>query len=579
MTDSGRVAVPPSGTTANADAPSTRSMLVGQFRYATTSFWRTPVAAFFTLVFPLSFLVVVCAIAGNAVMDERSGARVAQFLTPVFAVFGACMAAFVSLALGVAYARESGALKRLRSTPLPPWIHLAGRVASAVYVSLIAIVLVTAVGVVFYGVDIVWRTLPAVLVTLVVGVACFAALGLAVVSLAPSAGATQALANGSLILLAFVSDVFVVALPSWLDGVGWLFPLKHFVNAVADGFNPFLTGSGFAWDHLAVLVAWGVVGALVAVRFFTWEPRPGRVRDRRRGSAAVAAPEGPEPAEREPAEREPADASGAVVDVTGLSAAVAVGPRSWLALALGQARFTTVKLLRDPLSVFFAVVFPLILLVFFSAIYGRDARWGGLPLPQYLAAVFSVYGVAVMSYVNLSSLVAEDRSHRVLKRLRGTPLPPGAYLAGRIGAAVVLGALTVVLVFGAGALFFGVRIGLPALLGTALAFIVIIACMTALGLLLVSLVDSPQSVTAIALATLLPLSMVSDIFINSPELPAVMSAVGWTFPLRHMAAAAVSVTSGQAVDLALWGHLGVILLWGSVAAVVAARFFRWEPRS
>jgi ABC-type multidrug transport system permease subunit len=143
----------------------------------------------------------------------------------------------------------------------------------------------------------------------------------------------------------------------------------------------------------------------------------------------------------------------------------------------------------------------------------------------------------------------------------------------------VLGALTVVLVFGVGALFFGVRIGFPALLGTALAFTAIIASMTALGLLLVSLVDSPQSVTAIALATLLPLSMVSDIFINSPSLPTVMSALGWTFPLRHMAAVAVSVSSGQAVDLVLWGHLGVILLWGLVAAVVAARLFRWEPRT
>ena len=174
MTDGAGLALASRPAATEERGPGAWRMFAGQFRYATRSFWRTPVAAFFTLVFPLSFLVVVCAIAGNEVMDERSGVRVAQFLTPVFAVFGACMAAFVSLALGVSYARESGVLKRLRSTPLPPWIHLAGRVAAAVYVSLIAIVLVTAVGVVFYGVDIVWRTLPAVLVTLVVGVACFA---------------------------------------------------------------------------------------------------------------------------------------------------------------------------------------------------------------------------------------------------------------------------------------------------------------------------------------------------------------------------------------------------------------------
>ena len=263
--------------------PSTISLVAGQFQYCNRSYWRTPIAAFFTLIFPTSFLVVISAIAGNAIIDDRSGVRVAQFLTPVFAVFGVCMASLVSLALGVAYSREAGALKRLRTTPLPPWVHLAGRLLTACFVSLVAVGLVTGVGVIFYDVEIVWRTLPAVLLTLVVGIASFAALGLAVVSIAPTPGATQALANGGLILLAFISDVFIVSLPDWLDSVGWVFPLKHFVNAVADGFNPFISGSGIYLDHLAVMAAWGVAGVIVALRFFRWEPAPAHVgrRDRK----------------------------------------------------------------------------------------------------------------------------------------------------------------------------------------------------------------------------------------------------------------------------------------------------------
>jgi len=567
VTDTARAASP---AMAVGRAPSTWRLLRGQFRYCTKSFWRTPVAAFFTLVFPLSFLVVICAIAGNATIDSRSGVRLAQFLTPVFAVFGACMAAFVSLALGVAYDREAGVLKRLRSTPLPPWIHLAGRVGAAVWVSLIAFALVTVVGVALYGVQIVWHTLPATVLTFVVGVGCFAALGLAVVSLAPTPGSTQALANGGLILLAFISDVFVVALPQWLDRVGWFFPLKHFVNAVADTFNPNLADNGPAWDHLGVLVAWGIVGALVALRMFTWEPRTARSA-RRRGHVGDA--------RAEPTVDGPTVAVTSTPSVASLTAAVAGRPRSWWSLAWGQSRFTTTKLLRDPLSMFFAVAFPAILLVFFSVSYGQDARWGGLPLPQYLAAVFSVYGVAAMSYINLSSAVAQDRSTLVLKRLRGTPLPPGAYLAGRIGGAMLLGALTVVVVFGLGAALFGVRLGAAALVMTAVTFMVIIGCATALGLLLASLLDSPQSVTAAALATLLPLAMVSDIFINSAELPATMSAIGWAFPLRHMSAIAVAASSGQGLSAGWWQHLAVVALWGLAAALVTSRIFRWEPRT
>jgi ABC-2 type transport system permease protein len=37
--------------------------------------------------------------------------------------------------------------------------------------------------------------------------------------------------------------------------------------------DPNTTGAGFEWGHLAVLVAWGIFGLLIAVRFFRWEPR------------------------------------------------------------------------------------------------------------------------------------------------------------------------------------------------------------------------------------------------------------------------------------------------------------------
>jgi ABC-type multidrug transport system permease subunit len=548
------------------NGPSVLSLLWGQFRYNNRSYWRTPVAAFFTLIFPTTFLIVISAIAGNAVMDERSGIRLAQFLTPVFAVFGICMASFVSLALGVAYSREAGVLKRMRSTPLPAWILIAGRLATAVYISLVALLVVVGIGTVFYGVDIVWRSVPAVILTIVVGVFCFAALGLAAVALMPTPGAVQALTNGGLILLAFISDIFIVALPDWLDRVGWFFPLKHFVNAVADGFNPFLTGSGIYWDHLAVMAAWGIVGVVIALRFFTWEPHPRRTRHGKDSHAAVDLPEVGS------GELEP------MRTVRTLSPAVVSGGPSLWALVAGQVRYSVTALLRDPMSVFFAVVFPVVLLVFFSAIYGTEAKWGDLPLPQYLAAAFSVYGVAVLAYVNLSGAVVDDRGRGVLKRLRGTPLPRWAYLAGKLCSSLLLGLLTVALIFSIGAVFFGVRVGVGAMAMTAVVFVVIIVTAAALGLLLASLVRSTQTAIALALGTLLPLSMISDIFVNAPELPSTLSTIGWTFPLRHMSWIAVQTSSGAALDAAWFQHLGVIMLWLVLAVLLAWRLFRWEPR-
>ena len=138
--------------------------------------------------------------------------------------------------------------------------------------------------------------------------------------------------------------------------------------------------------------------------------------------------------------------------------------------------------------------------------------------------------------------------------------------------------MTVALVFGIGAVFFGVRVGPLALLLTVVVYVLIIASAAALGMLLASLVDSPQSAIALALATLLPLSMISDIFVNAPDLPPVLSTIAWIFPLRHMSWLATQTAYGAGVGGEWLLHAAAIAVWGGVAALLAWRLFRWEPR-
>ncbi len=569
--------------------PESARLLHGQFRHANRAFWRTPVAAFFTLVFPLSFLVILVAITGNAVIDEETGLRLAQFSTPVFAVFGVCMASYVSLALGVAYAREAGVLKRLRGTPLPPALYIGGRIASATWISLVTLAVLFSVGVTLYGVQIIWANVPALLLTFLVGIACFAALGLAVVSLAPTPSATQAITNSTLILLSFVSGIFGFAdLPEWIDRLASVFPLVHFVDPVATGFNPYAEEPVLSWPDLVVMAAWGIGGGLIAWRYFRWEPRVQRAGQRRRGRGprgrGSVSPAEPVPVPLHVPPTAVATRPGGREDLpgpragAGLSPAVRVHPPGPVRLVTGQGRHAALQMLRDPTALFFSVLFPVLLVVFFSLIYGSQATWSGLPLSQYLAAAFSVYGVATSAYVNLSGAIADQRRLLVLKRLRGTPLPPPAYLAGRVLAAVGIGLASTAGVFVVGVAFLDVDLPPSRWLASLGVFILAAACFAALGLALVSLVDGPQAVIAVALSTLLPLSFVSDIFISTDELPPLLNAVGWAFPLRHATRAAVTATSGGALDATFWGHVGVVCAWAVVGSLVAWRRFRWEPR-
>jgi ABC-2 type transport system permease protein len=260
-----------------------------QVRYQNRLFWRTPVAAFFTIAFPLMFLLLFSVLFGTEEFEitGRGMFSVAQFYAPALAVFAAASATYTNIGVGTAIARDEGVLKRFRGTPLPPWTYMAGRIGSGVWIAFIATVVMMTVGVVAFNVNIESSKLPAALVTFLVGAACFAALGLALAAASPTGDSAPAVANATILPLAFVSDVFIAMdnPPDWLTAVGNFFPLKHFVRAFQDAFHPLVESPGFEFDHLAVMAVWGVVGTLLALKFFTWEPREsasGRRRRRRR---------------------------------------------------------------------------------------------------------------------------------------------------------------------------------------------------------------------------------------------------------------------------------------------------------
>jgi len=260
-----------------------------QIRYQNRLFWRTPIAAFFTLVFPLMFLLLFSVLFGTEDIEitGRGVFSVAQFYAPGLAVFAAASATYTNIGVGTAIARDEGILKRFRGTPLPAWAYMSGLIGSGVWIAFIATVVMMTVGVVAFNVNIESSKLPAALVTFVVGAACFAALGLALAAASPTGDSAPAVANATILPLAFVSDVFIAMdnPPDWLTAVGNFFPLKHFVRAFQDAFHPLVESPGFEFDHLAVMAVWGVVGTLLALKFFTWEPREsasGRRRRRRR---------------------------------------------------------------------------------------------------------------------------------------------------------------------------------------------------------------------------------------------------------------------------------------------------------
>ncbi|NND74294.1 MAG: ABC transporter permease [Ilumatobacter sp.] len=273
-----------------SDFPSNASMVVRQTRYQVKFFSRVPVALFFTLALPLIMLFLFNALFGDHdVVTDQGSWPVRQFYTGGLAAYTAVSATYSNLANMVPIRRDEGVLKRWRSTPLPTWGYIAGFVWSAIVIALAGVVVMLTVGVVLYDLSIDWMKMPAAFVTFLVGVGSFAALGMAVAAMIKTASSASAVANATILPLAFISDVFVVTddAPSFLTTIGNLFPLKPFVNAFQDCFNPLVDGWAFDWQALVFIAAWGALGSVVAVKKFRWEPSGAEPRGRRARRAAT----------------------------------------------------------------------------------------------------------------------------------------------------------------------------------------------------------------------------------------------------------------------------------------------------
>jgi ABC-2 type transport system permease protein len=244
-------------------------------RYTNRAFWRNPANAFFTFAFPLMFLVIFTSLFGTGTVPV-AGRQIntSTFYVGAILSFSIITATYTNLAINVSFTRDMGILKRIRGTPMASWSFMVGRILHAIVVTVLLVVIVVVFGAVFYEAEVPTDTLPAFLATMAIGAASFSALGLALTSVIPNADASPAIVNASILPLLFLSGIFIpIQDPNaWYVTVAEVFPVYHFAQAMNSAYFS-VSGSGWEGQHLLILGAWGLAGAILAARFFSWEPR------------------------------------------------------------------------------------------------------------------------------------------------------------------------------------------------------------------------------------------------------------------------------------------------------------------
>jgi ABC-2 type transport system permease protein len=227
---------------------------------------------------------------------------------------------------------------------------------------------------------------------------------------------------------------------------------------------------------------------------------------------------------------------------------------------------------RNPSAAFFNFVLPLLFLVLFGAIFAGSQKDLDVIVP-------GIAGMSVMTttFVALAMNMVFLREQGVLKRLRGTPLPSGAYLAGLAAHAVTNTAIQLSFVIGVGALLFGV--GLPDDWFMLAVFVAAgVVAFAALGVALSHAIPNFDSAPAYVNAIFLPVVVLSGVFYDADHAPIFLRDIAQALPLTHLidGLSAAMVTGAPFAD-----HLPdlvVIALWGVLGVVLAIRGFSWEAR-
>jgi ABC-2 type transport system permease protein len=245
-------------------------------------FFRQREAVVFTLMLPVLLLVVFGAVLD---FDLGNGVSFTQYFIAGIIAAGVLGASLQNMAISIATERSDGTLKSLAGTPMPKSAYFVGKVVQVLAVTVAIIVILLAIAVLFYDVDLPtgsdWLTF--VWVTALGSASC-TLLGISLSSLAKNGRSASATVTPFALLLQFISGVFFQfsEIPTWMQTVAAFFPLKWMAQGLRSVFLPDVMAAAEpagSWElgrTALVLAAWCVVGLVLCVATFRWQERGSR---------------------------------------------------------------------------------------------------------------------------------------------------------------------------------------------------------------------------------------------------------------------------------------------------------------
>jgi ABC-2 type transport system permease protein len=261
-------------------------------------------------------------------------------------------------------------------------------------------------------------------------------------------------------------------------------------------------------------------------------------------------------------------------------------PGAW-GLGLQRGALEIKQFFRQREQAVFTFAFPVVFLFLFASIFSDDVQDAGITASQLYVPAMMAAGIMSTSFQSLGISIAIERDERVLRRLRGTPMPPASYFLGKIWLVLVTGLLETVVLLLVGTTLYDVD--LPTDAGTWLRFAwIFVLGLTAcalLGIAISSVPKSGKSATSVVVLPFLVLQFISGVYIAIDTIPDWMLNIGALFPLKWMCQGLRGVFLPESAQIleqtGSWefGRIALVLgAWCVGGLLLCLLTFRWKNR-
>ncbi|UPG84715.1 ABC transporter permease [Luteibacter aegosomatis] len=233
-----------------------------------------------------------------------------------------------------------------------------------------------------------------------------------------------------------------------------------------------------------------------------------------------------------------------------------------------EARAECVRYLRNPGFLLPTLLFPSVFYVMFGIVL---AHGNGPDAARYLLASYGTFGVMAPGLFGFGVSLALERDTGLLTLKRALPMPPGAYLAGKMCMALLVAAIVATLLLLLAV--FAAHVPMPPSRIAAFYLVEIVGVLPfcALGLLVGTLVKG-QGAPGIVNLVYLPMAFLSGLWFPLSMMPETLRSIAPLWPAYHLdrlALAAVGLGEGG-----LATHVLVLLVFTVAFVAIAARRLR-----